>query len=161
MEQKDLLIALLADVLALERSLVPALRERAEDPRRHPEISNKLRAHLHDTERHIALLEGCLTGLGAGQSSLRGAELPRLRSSSVEACGGEGSKLVACTLDGYGAVCFKVAYCRAAVEAARNLGETAVAGVCEEVLRDNEKLATWLEKQIPRAVDFYLAQPVA
>jgi ferritin-like metal-binding protein YciE len=47
---------------------------------------------------------------------------------------------------------FEIASYRALIAAARALGDEETARVCEEILRDEERMAAWLTENLPRVV---------
>lgn len=59
------------------------------------------------------------------------------------------------------AECFEVASYRALVVAAEELGDTRVADLCRDNLKEDEAMARWLEAQLPRVVKETLAVPGA
>ncbi len=55
----------------------------------------------------------------------------------------------------------EVACYRALIAAARDIGEAAVARLCEENLREDEAMARWLDEQIPNLVKQTLEKKAA
>ncbi|HYH47441.1 MAG TPA: DUF892 family protein, partial [Thermoanaerobaculia bacterium] len=65
-------------------------------------------------------------------------------------------ELVKNALSDYAAEHFEIASYRALIAGARALGETEVARVCEEILQDEERMARFLEQNLPMVVQQYL-----
>ena len=69
-------------------------------------------------------------------------------------------ELVKNALADYAAEHFEIACYRALITGARAIGATEVAQVCEQILREEEDMARWLENRLPMTVQQYLGTEV-
>lgn len=161
MDQRDTLIGWLNDAHALEKSLEPVLENHAKDAANHPEMAQRIQQHLQETRRHADLVRGCVERLGGSTSTVKntlGKVTGFFQGLSTEPARDE---LVKNALSDYAAEHFEIASYRALIAGARALGETEVARVCEEILQDEERMARFLEQNLPMVVQQYLNADVA
>lgn len=115
----------------------------------HPHMQSKLREHLQQTHHHADLIKGCIerhgekvlavkSGMGALSGIVQGIA-PSMASDT----------LVKNALADYAAEHFEIASYRSLIDAARFLGDDETANICQQILRDEEDMARWIEQQIP------------
>ena len=150
------LVDWLRNAHALEKELVPILESQANLASGHAEIHNRLRQHAQETRRHQELVERCLGRLGAGTSALKDTlmTLSGVLSGPLFALAKD--DLVKIAVLDYASESLEIASYRAIVHASRLLGYDDVARTCEEILREEERMAAWLAQQIPLVVGRHL-----
>jgi ferritin-like metal-binding protein YciE len=159
---KDVLISWLNDAYAMEQALLPILRNHAQDAEREmPQAASRIRKHIEETEKHAARVEECLKQLGTTPSTVKSTFASLVGSIQSVATGIFSDEAIKNVLMDHGAEQFEVASYRALVAAAEELGESKIATLCEENLREDQLMAAWYEDQIPSVVSHTLAKSKA
>lgn len=154
---KDLLVAWLNDAHAMEQGLVPVLENHAKDAREHPEIEGRIRQHVQETRRHAELVRGCLERLGEKPSKTKAALAKVFGNFQAPTTGMFTDENVKNGLSDYAVENFEIAAYSALIHAAEQMGEPEIASTCEEIRREEEQMAEWLQQQLPRIVEEALA----
>jgi ferritin-like metal-binding protein YciE len=160
-DQKETLLSWLNDAYAMEKGLVQVLENHAKDAKDHPDVHRKISEHLEVTRRHADMVEQCIARLGGSTSSLKTAMGTVSGFFQGRSTGAAPDELVKNALADYAAEHFEIACYRALIVAARALGINDVVQICEQILRDEEEMARWLESQLPMTVQQYLGTEVA
>lgn len=150
--QKEQFIAWLNDAYSTELALMPVLKNHAADAEEYPEIHDRNMRHLEETRRQAERLEQLITSLGGKVStakSLFGTMLGQGQSISTEFFQDEITKNF---LSDYAAEHFEIASYKALIETARQIGEHQCIPVLEEILREEEAMARWIEDHLPLAI---------
>ena len=159
-DQKETLISWLNDAYSMEKGLVQVLENHAKDAKDHPEAFRKISEHLEATRRHADMVEQCIARLGGSTSSVKTAMGTVAGFFQGRSTGAAPDELVKNALSDYAAEHFEIACYRALIVAARALGVNDVVQICEQILRDEEDMARWLESSLPATVQEYLGTEV-
>jgi ferritin-like metal-binding protein YciE len=160
MKTREELIDWLRDAYAMERGLEMTLKKQAENQ----EFSGILRAqaqiHLEETRRHAAAVKACLESLDSDPSTLKTGI-----AESMELIKGMGTMFsedqrVKDLLAAYASEHFEIACYRALQTAAEITGVPEIAAVCQSIIPDEERMATWLAANLPEVVAEYLGSTV-
>jgi ferritin-like metal-binding protein YciE len=160
-DQKETLLSWLNDAYSMEKGLVQVLENHADDAKDHPEAYRKISEHLELTRRHADMVEQCIARLGGSTSTLKTALGTVSGFFQGRSTGAAPDELVKNALSDYAAEHFEIACYRALIVAARSLGVNDVVQICEQILRDEEDMARWLESHLPMTVQEYLGAEVA
>ena len=153
------LIAWLDDAYAMETGLIPILQTHAGAfESKLPEAAARVREHISETRRHADRLEQCLRTLGSTPSTAKSTVSAMMGTVEGMSTSIFRDELVKNALADYGAEQFEVACYTALVTAAMQLGYPDVAHLCEQNLKEDEAMATWLKQQLPAAVNVMLAR---
>lgn len=156
---KDLLMSWLNDAYAMERALLPILRNHARDCEPSmPEAAARIRQHIDETETHARRIEDCLRILGATPSNVKWALGSALGTAQSVMTGLFSDETVKNVLTDYATEQFEVGAYSALVAAAEELGQNEIAHLCGENLREDQLMAAWLEQRIPGVVAQAVAQ---
>jgi ferritin-like metal-binding protein YciE len=158
MKQQETLIAWLNDAHAMEKSLAPVLENHAKDADLHPEMQVKLQEHLNETKQHAELVAGCIKRLGGSVSTVKSGLGTVMGTVQGMSTGMAKDELVKNALADYAAEHFEIASYRSLIAAAEELGDQQTVGVCQQILRDEEEMAGWLEQHLPTITREYLAK---
>jgi ferritin-like metal-binding protein YciE len=159
-DQKETLLSWLNDAYAMEKGQVQVLENHVKDAEDKPEIHRKLAEHLELTRRHADMVEQCVARLGGSTSSMKTAMGTVAGFFQGRSTGAAPDELVKNALSDYAAEHFEIACYRALITGARAVGAADVAQVCEQILRDEEDMARWLESRLPMTVQQYLGTEV-
>ena len=149
---RDLLVAWLNDAYAMENGLVPVLNNHADDAKHNPEVQARIEQHANETQRHGVLVKQCLEQLGEKPSKTKAVLGSIMGTLQAPATGPFTDELVKNALADYATEHFEIAAYRALSEAARRLGQEEIARTCEEILREEEDMAAFLEQTLPMTV---------
>ena len=147
------LAAWLDDAYAMEQGLIPILQNHAADlDAAIPGAAARIREHISETQQHADRVKRCLQILNESPSTMKSTF-----SSIVGAVEGRATTafrdvLVKNALMDYASEQFEIACYRALAAAARHLGYAEIATLCEQNLRDEERMAEWLDQQLPMLV---------
>jgi len=158
MTSKDQLVAWLNDAYAMERSLANVLENHAKDARDHPEIQVRCEQHLAETRRHAELVERCLALLGEKPSALKGALGRAMGAVQGAASGMTRDEIVKNFLSDYAAEHMEIGAYLALIAAAEELNHPEIAGICRQILPEEEAMAEWLKARIPEITRLSLRQ---
>jgi ferritin-like metal-binding protein YciE len=149
---RELLVSWLNDAYAMEHAMIPVLENHAKDAGDDAEARSRMELHVEQTRRHAELVEGCLERLGSSTSALKKGAASVLGTLQSVATGMFRDEAIKNALSDYATEHFEIAAYRALAEAARQAGEADIEEVCEEIRRDEEEMASWLEERIPTIV---------
>jgi ferritin-like metal-binding protein YciE len=148
----DLFIGWLRDAYAMEKGQVRVLENHAKDAKRHPEIQARLEQHADETRNQARRLEECLRQFGEEPSTLKNTLTQAVGTVQGMASGAFRDDEVKNALLDYASEHFEIACYKALIHGARTIGRDEVARVCEEILREEETMARFLEQQLPTIV---------
>jgi ferritin-like metal-binding protein YciE len=157
-DPRETLIGWLNDAYAMEKGLVQVLENHANDVKDRPEMYRKIAEHLEKTKMHAERVRDCVERLGGSTSTVKttlGAVSGFFQGRST---GASPDELVKNALADYASEHLEIASYRALIVAARALGEQDVVRICEDILRDEEDMARWLEQSLPTVVQEYLGR---
>jgi ferritin-like metal-binding protein YciE len=154
------LVTWLRDAHALEMELAPLLDSHARLAAGHPELADGLRRHADETRRHQEVVATCLFRLGADTSGVKDTLMQLSGTVLGPLFGLADDDLVRVAVLDFAGESLEIAGYRAIVHASRLQGLEEVARACEQVLRDEQRMAAWLQQQIPRVVEMRQGEPV-
>lgn len=161
-DPRETLLSWLNDAYSMERGQIQVLENHVNDVRdKNPEAFQKLTEHLEKTRMHADRVEQCVARLGGSTSSVKTAMGTIAGFFQGRSTGAAPDELVKNALADYAAEHFEIASYRALIAGARALGQNEIVQICEEILRDEEDMARWLERQLPLMVQDYLGHTAA
>jgi ferritin-like metal-binding protein YciE len=154
---KDTLISWLKDAHGLESSVIQTLERHIDEAKDYPEVHSRLSQHLEESRKHAALVESCLERYGQSPSGLKETVGKIAGFMQGVTPGAAPDSLVKNALADYATEYFEMACYRSLVAAARYMGDSQTAQICEQIIADEQRMASWLEQQIPIATQDFLA----
>lgn len=158
MAQKDLLVAWLNDAYSAELAQVPVLENHAKDAQKYKHIRERDLQHLEETRRHAELVKGCIERLGESTSTLKAGMSKVFGTAQSVATGPFKDELIKNFLSDYAAEHFEIASYKSLIAAAQEVGDQETARVCQEILRDEEEMARWLDEHIAEATQLTMRE---
>ncbi len=156
MTPREQFIAWLNDAHSTELALIPVLKNHANDAQDYPEIYERNMQHLEETRRQAELLEDMITSLGGSVSTVKsaiGSLFGVGQSVSTELFQDEITKNF---LSDYAAEHFEIASYKALIATAEQIGEHQVIPTLQQILREEEAMARWIEEHLGMAVSIGL-----
>lgn len=155
---KKRLVAWLKDAHAMERGQETMLGTQAEHARSDPALHHRIMRHREETKHHATLIEAALERYGAGPSAMKDTAGKTEAVFTGWFTGAVSDTKVKDVLGGIAAEHFEIACYHSLEAAARQVGDDATVSMCNEILRDEEAMATFLEGQLPRVTQSELVQ---
>ncbi len=161
MAQRETLLGWLKDAHSMEKALIPTLENHANDAADMPQIQAGLLQHLEETRRHVDLVHQCIVSMGGDTSVVK--DLVGNITGAVQSVASApfADEPVKNFLSDYAAENFEVASYTSLIAAAQALGETQVATICEQILREDQAMAQWLQQHIPTVTTAFLSRQAA
>lgn len=158
MNTQEELIEWLRDAYAMEKAMEIALKKQIDSDDTLQPLRDLFEVHYVETQRHAAAVEGCLKSLGSNTSALKttfAEAIETMKSIGTSFARDSGVKAM---LASYAAEHFEIGCYLALIAGARNLNLPDIATACEEILADEQRMADWLEANVPLAVTSYLKE---
>ena len=158
MTGNDLVIAWLNDAHGMENALIQILEHQIKDAKDYPQVQTKLQQHLEQTRRHADLVKFCIENLGGHTSTVKTGMASLFGQMQALSTGPAKDELVKNALADYAAENFEVASYTALITAAQEIGDQQTAGVCQQILQEDQAMADWLEQNLPTLVQQSMVQ---
>lgn len=147
---KDKLINYLQDAAAMEHEIADMLQKQVGETKQWPEIQQRIQEHLNATHTHHQRMVDRLKAYNQGTSGVKSA-IASLMGSTAPAMAGMGSDTLAkAARNDYAVEHFEIAAYELLITTAAAYGDEQTVQACELNLRDEENMAHWLERSLPR-----------
>ena len=147
------LAAWLDDAYSMEQGLIPILQNHATDlDAAIPGAAARIREHISETQLHADRVKRCLQILNQSPSQVKSTLSSVMGAVEGRATNLFRDSLVRSAVMDFASEQLEIASYRALISAARHLGYAEIATLCEQNLREEERMAEWLEQQIPLLV---------
>jgi ferritin-like metal-binding protein YciE len=153
---KETLIEWLKDAHAMENHAIETLERQAERTEHYPELEAQVKNHLEESRWQAEQVKKCLKRLGSDSSTIKKGIAKFMGNMSALTNSAAGDEVVKNSIADYAFEHFEIASYRSLVAAADELGEDEVKRVCEDILRQEEAMADWLEDHLPQVTQQYL-----
>lgn len=156
MNTKEEVIDWLRDAYAMERGLEVTLKKMADNADALPEVRDRVRLHLAETQSHAEDVKACLESLGADTSTLK-----TTLAEGMEMVMGLGTAFarderVKDLLKGCATEHFEIACYTALLTAGARLQLSEVTQMCTKIIGEEQAMADWFEERLPDVVSSYL-----
>ncbi len=157
MTAKDILAEWLRDAHAMEEQAKTMLDAQANRIENYPELKARIEQHLRETEGQEQKVRACLERLG-GTSSIKDAGAKM--TAMMQGMGGmlTGDEVVKGAMASYAFEHFEISAYRSLIGAAEAAGDQETKRVAEEILREEEAMASWLYEHLPAITGEYLSR---
>jgi len=152
MTGKDLILDWLNDAYGMENALIKILDHQIKDARDYPPVQAKLEQHLEQTKRHAQLVKDCVEAHGGKTSTTKTGMAKLFGQMQAVSTGSARDEMVKNALADYAAENFEVASYTALICAAQELGDQPTVSVCQQILQEDQEMATWLQNNLPGLV---------
>jgi ferritin-like metal-binding protein YciE len=158
---KDILIVGLRNAYALEGQALELTERQAERLEHYPQLRARVQQHLEETRRQQQMVEQCLNQLGTSPSSLKEMAMSLMGNLQAMAHSMAGDEVLKNTFGSYAFEHFEIASYKALIVMAETAGEPQIARTCEQILRQEEAMASWLGQHMDEVVRQYLTRSEA
>jgi ferritin-like metal-binding protein YciE len=149
MNEKDVLISWLNDAYGMEKALVQILEHQVKDAKEYPEVEARLQLHLDETRSHAQLVQSSIERLGGHTSTIKSGIASLFGQVQAVSTGPAKDELVKNSLADFAAENFEIASYRSLIAAADEVNDQETVTMCQQILRDEEAMAQWLDRNIP------------
>jgi ferritin-like metal-binding protein YciE len=149
MPHNDLYLAWLNDAYSMEQSLVEVLERHVADAKNHPQIHARLQQHLDETRQHAEMVKRCIQRQGSDTSALKSGMAKAMGAVQGMTTVVAKDDLIKNALADYSSEHLEIASYTSLIAAAQALGDQETASVCQQILRDEVAMQSWLLQQIP------------
>lgn len=152
----DHLIAWLKDAHAAEEQAITMLSNLAQRIENYPDLKARVEQHVNETERQAERVRECLRRLGSDSSTLKDTGTKLMGLGQALSGIFTSDEVIKGVLASYTFEQMEIASYKILIAAARHLGDTETARVCEEILQEEIAMAKWLEENLERLTDRFL-----
>jgi ferritin-like metal-binding protein YciE len=153
---KERLLQWLRDAHAMEEQAEQMLSSQAKRLENYPQLRERIEQHLQETRRQAERVRGCIERHGSSKSAIKDM------TGKVVAVGQGlsglfvGDEVVKGSLADYTFEHMEIASYKILIGAADEVGDSETKRVCQEILREEEAMASWLEQNLPSLTKEYL-----
>jgi ferritin-like metal-binding protein YciE len=157
-EARQWLIQWLRDAHAMEEQAETMLSGQLTRLENYPELRERTQLHLDETKEQAARLTDCLDRIGEGTSTMKDAGGKLM--ATAQSIGGvfAGDEVMKGSLASYTFEHMEIASYNILIAAANTAGETEVARICEQNLREEEAMAAWLKNNLEPTTAMFLSR---
>lgn len=149
MAYKDVFLGWLNDAYAMERDIEEVLKSHADDAKDYPQIQTKIQQHLEVTRSQAERVKRIIEKQGGDISSIKtgmARVMGMMKGASSEMAQ---DKLIKNALAEYATEHFEIASYKSLAAAAQILGDQQAVETFQQIIREEEEMARWLEQQLP------------
>jgi len=157
----DRLVQWLRDAHAMEEQALTMMQGQVSRLEHFPQLRSRLEQHIRETETQKERLRERLEQLNGGPSTMK--DTAGKLTAMMQTLGGifAGDEVVKGAMAGYTFEHFEVSAYRALAAAAQAAGDTQTKTLCEDILKQEEAMAEWLDSQMPGVVQAFLDREAA
>jgi ferritin-like metal-binding protein YciE len=149
MAHNELYLAWLNDAYSLEQSLTQVLERHVADAKDYPQVQARMQQHLEETRRHAELVKSCIERLGSDTSKLKSGLATVTGAVQGMTTVVAKDDLIKNALADYSSEHLEIASYTSLISAAQTMGDLETVSICQQILRDEEAMQSWLAQQIP------------
>jgi ferritin-like metal-binding protein YciE len=146
----------LRDAHAMEEQAQQMLSGTARRIKNYPELKAQLERHLEQTRRHTDMVRRCIERRGTRTSTLKNTAAKLVAIGQVLSGLFVGDEIIKASLATYTFEQMEIGSYRILIATAEALGDAETKLVCEQILREEENMARWLEENLPSVTRQYL-----
>lgn len=154
--QKEMLLSWLNDAYAMENSIAQTLERQADHFSEMPEAQAKILAHKDMTEKQAERVKECIEELDGSISNAKSMMSDVMGAMQGMSTSMADDKMVKDVLAQFATEHFEIACYTSLKAGAQEMGQEKIVQVCEQILKEEEEMAAWVEMQIPVVTKKYL-----
>jgi ferritin-like metal-binding protein YciE len=148
----------LRDAHAAEEQAETMLSGMAKRIQNYPDLKARIEQHLRETQRHAQLVRGCIERRGGSASAVKEAAAKMIGLGQALSGMFVTDEVMKGSIASYAFEAMEIASYCIPVNASRQVGDEQTASVCEQILKEEEDMANWLQENIPALTRQYLAR---
>jgi ferritin-like metal-binding protein YciE len=155
---EERLLEWLRDAHAAEEQAETMLKGTASRIENYPDLKARIEQHIGETQRQAELIRGCIERRGGSTSAIKDTGAKMLALGQALSGVFVGDEVMKASIASYAFEAMEIASYRILISTAQEVGDTETARVCEQILKEEEAMADWLEQNIPSLTKSYLAR---
>lgn len=155
-KQKEILLRWLNDAYTMEQSIIETLEKQLDHIQNNSSVREKVQEHIKLTKSQAERVKGRIKALGGDTSTLKSGMANSMGSMQGMIMGIPDDKQVKDGIADYSTEHFEIASYKALITAAEHLGDQDTVKICQEILKEEEEMAKWVDEQLPTLVKTYL-----
>ncbi|MGV3662296.1 MAG: DUF892 family protein [Prosthecobacter sp.] len=161
MKTQDELIEWLRDAYAMEKAMEVALKKQIDNQSVSLLLREQSAVHLKETQHHSEAVAACLKRLGSETSTLKTAMAKGLEIMKGASTAFAGDHRVKDLLGMCATEHFEIACYTALRAGAARFGIFEIVETCNQIIKEEQRMADWLEANLPHVVMSYLEEAVS
>jgi len=149
---RDKLITYLQDAHAMEHQIVQVLQGQVKDTEKYPQIQARVQQHLDETRMHEQRMADRLAAFNESPSTTKSVGSNLMGNLIGAAAGGRTDALSKAARDDYMTEHMEIAAYELLIATAQAFGDMETIQAAQANLRDEVRMAAWLEEHLPETV---------
>jgi len=158
---RDIYVTGLKNAHAMESQALSIMRPQADRIKSYPDVEQRLRQHISETEEQVDRLEALLDDVGADKSVLKDFALSAAGGMAAMGHAAAGDEILKNAFADFAFEHYEIAAYRALITIAEEVGEQAAVSVLQQNLAEEEAMASWLEENLASVTEQFLSLKVA
>src|SRR4051794_32768863 len=154
----DRLMEWLRDAHAAEEQAETMLGGMASRLQNYPELKARVQQHVDESKRHAELVRACIERRGGSTSTIKDTGAKALALGQAMSGMFVDDEVMKGVIASYAFEAMEMASYNILISTAREARDEQTAGVCEQILQDEQAMALWLEEHLPALTTRYLAR---
>lgn len=153
---RDIFITGLRNAHALEKEATQLIERQLDRLENYPQVADRLRIHLDETNRQIVRLDEIFDELGESHSTLKDTVMGLMGNMAALGHTMADDEILKNSFASFAFENFEIASYRALIVMAEAGAFAGAVPLLTETLREEQAMATWLEDHLPEVVTTYL-----
>jgi ferritin-like metal-binding protein YciE len=154
---RDLFIVGLRNAHAMESQALELMERQSERLGDFPEVQQQARAHAEDTRRQMQRLEECLQSMNESHSTAKDTAMSMFGNMMALSHAAAGDEILKNTFANYAFEHYEIAAYKSLIALAQDCGETRAVTPLETSLREEERMAHWIGRNIESVTRLYVS----
>ena len=146
---RDLFVTGAVNLHAVEKQALSIMTPQVARIEHYPEVADRLRAHIEETNHQIARLDELLTTFDTGGSALKDMGLSLSGSMAAMAHTIAGDEILKNSFANYAFEHFEIAAYKSLLTLAEDAGLTQATSLLSQSLREEQDMARWIDESLP------------
>src|SRR3954468_8689687 len=154
----DRLMEWLRDAHAAEEQALTMLGGMASRLQNYPELKARVQQHVDESKRHAELVRACIERRGGSTSTIKDTGAKALALGQAMSGMFVDDEVMKGVIASHAFEAMEMASYNILISTAREARDEQTAGVCEQILQDEQAMALWLEEHLQALTTRYLAR---
>ncbi len=155
-DAREMMITGLRNAHGLEQQAIEMLERNAERLEHYPQLKARIAQHLEESRQQQTMVAQALTDLGESPSTIKDTVMGMAQNVQMMMHAAASDEVLKNSFAGYAFEHFEIASYKALMVMARAAGESRVEQVAQQILRQEEEMASWLGQHLPEIVSQHL-----
>jgi ferritin-like metal-binding protein YciE len=155
---EERLMEWLRDAHAAEEQAETMLSGMARRIENYPDLKARIEQHIGETQREAELVRGCIERRGGSTSTIKDASAKMVGLGQAMSGMFVGDEVMKGSIACSAFEAMEIASYRILIGTARQVGDEETARTCEQILQEEEAMASWLQQNLPTLTQQYLTR---